>query len=292
MLADLTHRLDALCDEQPYSTTWFLKDPRTGEMADRGGHVVVPSASTRKIAVLMAAMKAVHEGRLRLDQPFTIDAKYQDNTSGTFQHLSSGFTITFQDALVMMIIVSDNTCTAKVVDLVGLDAVNDLSRAAGMIGTTHRHNMPPKDLPYDHPVELTNATTATDVGVLLDLILQGTTDEAVAARLGSTPALCTLALQILLWQKLNNRLPLLLPSEARVAHKTGTGARNYNDAGIVFQGDTPLFILTVYTDGLPKDMPDGTNGYGAAALHMARLAKTCYDALRQPSEALAGAARA
>ena len=292
MIADLTRRLDSMCDEQPFETTWFLKDLRTGETADRGGHVVVPSASTRKIAVLMAALKAVHKGRLHLDDPFTIDAQYQDNTSGTFQHLSSGFTITFQDALVMMIIVSDNTCTAKVVDLVGLDAVNELSRSIGMVGTTHRHNMPPKDLPYDHPVELTNATTANDVGLILDLILQGTTDAAVAAKLGSTPELCTLGLQILLWQKLNNRLPLLLPSEARVAHKTGTGARNYNDAGIVFQGETPLFILTVYTDKLPKDMPDGTNGYGAAALHMARLAKACYDELRQPSAALAGAARA
>lgn len=292
MIADLKRRLDAMCDEQPFATTWFLKDLRTGETADRDGNLVVPSASTRKIAVLMAALKAVHEGRLRLDQPFEIEAKYQDNTSGTFQHLSSGFTITFQDALVMMIIVSDNTCTAKVVDLVGLDEVNELSRAVGMVGTTHRHNMPPKDLPYDHPVELTNATTANDVGLILDLILQGTTDQAVAQKLGSTPELCTLALQILLWQKLNNRLPLLLPSEARVAHKTGTGARNYNDAGIIFQGETPLFILSVYTDGLPKDMPDGTNGFGAAALHMARLAKTSYDALRQPTEALAGAARA
>ncbi len=105
-MRDLVDRLNALCDVQPFETTWFLKDLRTGETADRGGHVVVPSASTRKIAVLMAALKAVHEGRLRLDDPFTIEAKYQDNTSGTFQHLSSGFTITFQDALVMMIIVS------------------------------------------------------------------------------------------------------------------------------------------------------------------------------------------
>src|ERR671917_1788694 len=102
MIADLARRLDAMCDEQPFETTWYLKNLRTGETADRGGHVVVPSASTRKIAVLMAALKAVHEGRLRLDDPFTIDAKYQDNTPGTFQHLPSGVTIPFQDALGMM----------------------------------------------------------------------------------------------------------------------------------------------------------------------------------------------
>ena len=81
----------------------------TGETADRHGHVVVPSASTRKIAIMMTALKAVHEGRLTLDQPVTIQAKYQNNDSGCFQHLRPGFTIQLFDALVMMIIVSDNT---------------------------------------------------------------------------------------------------------------------------------------------------------------------------------------
>jgi beta-lactamase class A len=291
MIADLTRRLDQLCDAQPFATAWYLKDLRSGEAADRDGHVVVPSASTRKVAILMAALKGVHEGRFRLDQPFTIDATYQDNTSGTFQHLTPGFTIAFRDALTMMIIVSDNTCTAKVVDMVGLDEINALSRAAGMVGTTHRHNKPPNDLAPDHPVEATNATTAADVGLLLELILRGTEDEAAARQLGSTPELCRLGLQILLWQKMKARLPLLLPSEARVAHKTGTGARNINDAGIVFRGETPLFILTVFTDKLPKDMPDGTSGNGAAALHIARLAKTAYDALGVPGIAGVGAAR-
>src|SRR5262249_61432043 len=111
--------------------------------APRHGHVVVPSASTRKIAIMMTALKAVHEGKLALDQPVTIQAKYQDNDSGCFQHLQPGFTIQLRDALVMMIIVSDNTCTGTVVDVVGLDAINALSQAVGMRGTTHRYGIPP-----------------------------------------------------------------------------------------------------------------------------------------------------
>ena len=284
-MSDLIARLNALSDEQPFTTSWYFKNLQTGETADRAGDVVVPSASTRKIAIMMAALAACHAGSLSLDQPFEIEKKYQDTDSGTFQFLTPGFTITFRDALVMMIIVSDNTCTGKVVDIVGLDAINAYSKRVGMVGTTHRFNIPPKT-GRDHPLEQANTTTPTDVGRLLELILQGTTDDAVAARLGVTPELCKLGLDILLWQRLNNRLPYLLPTEGKVAHKTGTGVqgRNNNDAGVIFQGTTPLFILSAYTEHLPVNMPDGTSGYNAAGLLIARLAKTCYDAVADPSK--------
>src|SRR5216683_3223080 len=99
-MKDLAARLDALCDTLPFQTSWYLKDWATGVRADRLGNVPVPSASTRKISIMMAALKAVHDGKLALDQKVTIDAKYQDNDSGTFQHLTPGFWITFRDALV------------------------------------------------------------------------------------------------------------------------------------------------------------------------------------------------
>src|SRR5713226_7000015 len=119
-MRDLIQRLNELCDTAPFQTSWFLKDLATGTRADRLGDVPVPSASTRKISIMMAALSAVHAGKLTLDQKVTIDARYQANDSGTFQHLTPGFWITLRDALVMMIIVSDNTCTGLVADQVGL----------------------------------------------------------------------------------------------------------------------------------------------------------------------------
>jgi len=279
----LVDRLNGMCDPLPFHVGWYLEDLRTGERADRNGAAVVPSASTRKIAILMTALAEVDAGRLRLDQPVTIDAKYQDTTSGVFQHFRPGFTVTFRDCLVLMIIVSDNVCTATVADMVGLDRVNALCRSIGMVGTTHRHGMPPKGLPADHGVEAVNATTPNDVGLLLGLILKGAEDAAAAARLGSTPEHCRLALEILSWQKLNTRLPSMLPEGTRVAHKTGTGSsgrRCYNDAGIVYQGDRPLFILSAYTDRVPVELPDGTPGFAAAARLIGGMARAAYDALR------------
>lgn len=284
-MQELIAKLNALCDEQPYQTGWYLKDLRTGQTADRNGDVVNPSASTRKISIMMTALAAVNAGTLSLDHPFEIEKKYQDNNSGTFQFLTPGFTITFRDALIMMIIVSDNTCTGKVVDIVGLDAINAYCKRVGMVGSTHRFNIPPKS-GRGHTLEQANTTTANDVGRLLELILQGTSDASVAAKLGVTPELCQLGLDILLMQRLSSRLPNLLPTEAKVAHKTGTGVdgRNNNDAGIIFQGDTPLYILTVYTEHLPVNMPDGTSGYHWAGHQIARMAKLCYDAIADPSK--------
>ena len=280
MMQTLTSQLNTLCDALPFHTGWYVKNLRSGETAHRHGHVVVPSASTRKIAIMMAALKAVHDGKLALEQPVPIQAKYQNNDSGCFQHLQPGFTLQLRDVLAMMIIVSDNTCTGTVVDLVGLDPINALSRAIGMQGTTHRYGIPPGGMAGYRPAEATNATTPADVGLLLDLILQGTQDADAAAQLGCTPALCQVGLDILSWQKLRNRLPFRLPHGTKVAHKTGTTAQNFNDAGIIYQGDQPLFILTAYTDRVPTELPDGTPGHMAANELIGRLCRMCYDAFR------------
>ena len=277
-IQDLAKQLNGLCDALPFQSSWYLKDFASGETANRDGDLPVPSASTRKISIMMAALAAVHAGKLSLDQKGTIEAKYQDNDSGTFQHLTPGFWITFRDALVMMIIVSDNTCTGTVVDLVGLDAVQRYCEAVGMKGTTHRFGIPPK-LGRNHTLEQVTTTTPNDQGLLLELILRGTTDSAVAMKLQVTPELCRLALDILSWQKLKTRLPSQLPLGTKVAHKTGTGSRGFMDAGIIFKDGKPLFILTAYTEHVPEALPDGTPGFAAAYQLMGRMARLAWDAL-------------
>jgi beta-lactamase class A len=275
----LVRQLNRLCDEQPFHTGWYLKDARTGAEADRSGDLIGPSASTRKIAVLMAALAEVNAGRLSLDQPVEIQARYQHNNSGVFQHLTAGTVLPFRDALAMMIIVSDNTCTGMIVDMLGLDTINAFSHTAGMTGTTHRENIPSGSLAWDHPVEVTNATTPNDIGRLLDQILRGSRDEEVAGRLGCTSDLCRYAIEIMTWQQITNRLPLLMPPPptATIAHKTGRGVRNHSDAGIIFRGDEPLYILTAYTDQVQVELSDGRAGRGAAHLLIAQLCRACWD---------------
>ena len=277
----LAERLDDKSEKMPFHTGWYLKNIRTGEIAVRNGDVIVPSASTRKIAILMAALKSVNENTLTLNQEVLIEKRYQANDSGCFQHLKPGFRITFEDALTMMIIVSDNTCTGAVSDIVGLDTVNSFSRSIGMKGTNHLIGLPPLGLGRSHSLAQVNTTTPEDVGLLLNLILEGASNDSSAKKLGATPTLCNLALDILSWQKLKTKLPAKLPLGTKIAHKTGTGyeSRNVNDAGIIFKDGSPLFILSVFTENVPINMPDGQPGYSAATDLIADMSAECYKSL-------------
>src|SRR2546428_13920490 len=142
-MRDLVKRLNELCDAAPFQASWYLKDFATGVSADRRGDVPVPAASTRKVSIMVAALAAVHAGKLALDQKVTIDARYQANDSGTFQHLTPGFWITLRDTLVSIIIVRDNTCTGTVVDLVGLENVRSYCESVGLTGKVHSIRIPP-----------------------------------------------------------------------------------------------------------------------------------------------------
>src|SRR2546428_3745496 len=103
--SDLVSRLNALCDAQPFVTTWSLKDLRGGREADREGWRVLPSASIRKTAIMMAALGAARGGTLSLDAAATITADVQDreNFSGCLQHLTPGLRLTVRDLVIMMI---------------------------------------------------------------------------------------------------------------------------------------------------------------------------------------------
>ena len=276
----LASRLNALADAQPFATSWYVRNLVTGEAADRRGSDPVPSASTRKTSILMAALKAVHEGRLSLDEPITVEAAYQAGvTSGVFQHMTPGYVIPFRDALVQMIITSDNVCTHHVVDRIDLDELNQYCRAIGLTGTVHRFKVPPPDLKADHKLDAVTTTTPTDQGVLLEMILAGTTDAAAAKKLGSTPKLCQWAIEVLTWQVHRNMIPALLPFGTVVANKTGRGPRGRMDAGLVFRAGKPLYVLTAFTDGVPEEMPDGLPGFAAAFATIARMARTCWDSI-------------
>lgn len=280
MMQDLGATLDAICDAQPFSTSYVLKDLVTGRSYGREADVPTPSASTRKTSIMMAAMEAVHQGRLRLDQPVTVEARLQkDVTSGTYQHMTPGCVMPLRDAIVNMIITSDNVSTQIVLELLGTEGVNAFCRRVGMTGTTHRGLIPPAGLAWDHPPDAVATTTPQDQVLLLDLILKGAKDEKAASFLGSSSALCQLGLDILSWQKLRTMIPALLPWGTKVANKTGRGARGRSDAGIVYRGDAPLFILAAYTDRVPDTMPDGLPGFAAAFATVARLARAGWDGI-------------
>ncbi|MFD1929860.1 MULTISPECIES: serine hydrolase [Nonomuraea] len=278
MVKPLAKRLDDLCETQPFETGWSLLDLRTGERAGRSGSRPFPAASTRKVAVMMAVLRAAHRGEVDLGQRVTIDERYRDRVfTGSLQHLEPGLSLSLREAVTLMIILSDNLCTAHVIDLIGLDAVNDLCAAAGLTGTRHRHALIPPLAP-DHPVDASNVTTPDDQARLLGLVVSGA--EGTDERLGCPPSLCSFALDVLRGQQFRDALPALLPYGTPIAHKSGVGWRDVSDAGVFYTDGRPRYILAVYTDEVPAVLPDGLPGAALARTHIATLSRACWEELQ------------
>jgi beta-lactamase class A len=148
-----------------------------------------------------------------------------------------------------------------------------------MTGTTIHHAVPPRDMPVEAVFDFVASTTPNDQGLLLEAILAGRDDAGAAARLGVTPKLCAMAIEIMTWQAFREGIPGLLPTGTVVANKTGTGKNGKMDAGIVFRDGEPFYVISAYTDRVPAAMPDGLPGLAIASATIARLSRACWEML-------------
>jgi beta-lactamase class A len=278
MNANLKKQLDDICRTQLFHVGYSYINLQTGDRVERFGAQVVPSASTRKVFVLACALKDINEGRFNLDDDFRIQEKYQSDNSGIFRYFTPNRgVITVHDALVGMIAISDNVCTGGLIELIGFDRLNTYIQTIGMENTSLQFGSVPSatsDLPVT--LESSNVTTPDDAASTLQLLFNGRSDETEAKRIGLTAALCTLAIDILFMQQFTSRLPAHLPTEARVAHKGGTRSNVFNDIGIVYKENTPLFVLAVYTFNVPLMVGDMPGKYVASEL-IADVCLACYD---------------
>lgn len=271
-------QLNALCDAQPFITRFSVKNLRTGETFDRGADEETPSASTRKTSIMMAALKAVHEGRLDLDESITYEARFAEEVaSGMFRYLTPGIVISLRDAITGMMVLSDNVCTKMVFERLTLEEVDSYCKAIGMTGTHHRFLIPPLALSPDHALKSVTTTTAHDQVFLLQTILDAQTSPEAAARLGVSQELCAYALQTLKNQILRYAIPSRLPFGTTIAHKGGTGKRGRMSAGIVYRDGQPFYVIAAFTDEVAQEMADGTPGYTASLEIIGRLARICWD---------------
>ncbi|EHS51211.1 hypothetical protein PDO_2030 [Rhizobium sp. PDO1-076] len=271
-------RLNAVCDAQSFITRFSIRNLVSGETFDRGADEETPSASTRKTSIMMAALKAVHEGRLDLDEQITYEARFAEEVaSGMFRYMTPGIVISLRDAITGMMVLSDNVCTKMVFERLTLEEVDSYCKSIGMSGTHHRFLIPPLALSPDHTLKSVTTTTARDQAFLLQSILDAQTSPEEAAKLGCSQELCAYALQTLKSQILRYAIPSRLPFGTVVAHKGGTGKRGRMNAGIVYRDGKPFYIIAAFTDQVPQEMPDGTPGYTMSLETIGRLSRACWD---------------
>lgn len=199
-------------------------------------HEVFPSASVIKVPILVEIMCQRDEGRLSLDEVFTLRESEKVPGSGVLMDLHDGMQLTLRDLAVLMIIVSDNTATNMLIDRIGMDAVNERMRGLGLTSVTLARKM------YDWEQQKLgneNLISAHEMMLLLRWIAEGrissksTSDEIIG---------------IMARQQYRDKIPLLLPEDTRVANKTGSITGVTHDVGVVYTPDGPYVLCALAGD--------------------------------------------
>ena len=210
---ELTRRVNS------YSSKWsvYLKDLTTGNVISINERAQ-ESASLIKLYVMGAVMQEIQNGNLEMND--------------TTKHL-----------LDEMITVSDNSATNELVRYLnkdhdhkkGMKKVNAFIKAQGFEYTHEYNGLEDTSLWYD--ADTKNTTSAKDCGRLLERIYRGEFISHLASRQME---------ELLLNQQVTYKIPSTIPSESRVANKTGETSDCENDAAIVYtpKGDYILCIMS------------------------------------------------
>jgi beta-lactamase class A len=109
----------------------FAKNLDTGEMYALNPDERVRTASTIKIAVMIEAFARVNEGKAKWTDEVILTKEKKVSGSGILYELSDGLRLTLRDAVNLMMILSDNTATNLVLDVLTTDAVNARMESLG-----------------------------------------------------------------------------------------------------------------------------------------------------------------
>jgi beta-lactamase class A len=198
-----------------------------------------------------------------LDQRLRMREEDKSPGSGVLKELQTGVELTVKDLATLMAIISDNTATDILTDLLGIEAINSTMSRLGY-GKT-RVVMNCKGILFD--LVGIDARTASQEQLQKgwEFLKQGKINLRARAlstkdNNASTPhemmrlfedllthrilddASCEGILDILKRQQLRTRIPLLLPETTVIAHKTGTLRGIRNDSGIVYLPKSQLII--------------------------------------------------
>jgi len=252
---------------------------------ESGGHIglaedeVMPAASLIKVPILIGLYQAVHDGRLALEDRIRLRDEHRFPGSGVLQHMASGVEMSVRDAAVLMIIISDNTATNMVADLVGRDFVNEQQRRMGLERTTVFERWSETLVGLD--VRKTWVSTAREMTRNLELIAR---HEAVSAE-ASEDMLRILRRndgrgelsRELPWNELNR-----LPDHKQnwVAEKGGASPGGIRTGGALFHGARGVFAMAAFCEG---GTGPGTGRKSEGNLLLGKLGRAAWAALAAPS---------
>ena len=232
-----------------------LYDYETGLQWSQRGDRWFHSASTIKVAVLLALFGAIDAGRFTLDSRLHVRNRFlslvdrtpfrisRGRDADTEVHTAIGKTMKIGDLARHMIVTSSNLATNLLVDLITVDQAQQMLARHGIRGVELTRGVE-DDKAYD--ANFNNRVTANGLVALFRVIHE---------RSGVLQDSAREMLDILFAQEFRAGIPAGIPPDvraaARIANKTGEISSAAHDAGIVFLPDRQPYVLAVLTEPDP-----------------------------------------
>jgi beta-lactamase class A len=246
-------------------------DFATRDDFDYNGDRWFHAASTIKLAVLIGVFGAIHRGDLLPQSRVHVRNRFLSAYDGTpFRvrvdrdanaevHRAIGRTLRVSELAEHMITSSSNLATNLLLDLLGLDVIQQTLDRFGLQGIDLRRGVE-DELAFEHGIS--NRVTAKGLVGLLRLI---------GEERAFSPELSRQMLDILHAQQFKGGIPAGLPRDARVAHKTGDISTVAHDAGLVYLPDRKPYALAVLTEWDPAATGRSTTIAAASYIAYAAL---------------------
>ncbi|HXG56250.1 MAG TPA: serine hydrolase [Vicinamibacterales bacterium] len=241
---------------------YTIIDLTSGERVDRLQNEVFPLASTIKLTILYELLRQADEGKLNLDEVRALDRRQVVAGTGVLAELGTP-SMSLRDYATLMIVLSDNTATNVLIDVVGMRNVTARMSGAGLASLKLRRKM--IDLSAARRGD-ENVGTPSDVAKLLGMIYrgEGLRKESAEALIG------------ILKKAKATALRRGVDAGVEVAGKPGTLDGVESDAGIVYLPGRPYLFVAATT--YLKDNAAGEAAITAASQaafdYFSRIAKS------------------
>ncbi|OZV10611.1 hypothetical protein CIW83_19285 [Tissierella sp. P1] len=215
-----------------------------------------PSASIIKILIMAEALERVEKGEFDLEQKIKVRECDRVEYSLVSELKLEEYPLI--DLITLMIILSDNTATNILIELLGYERINEMAKKIGCNDTILRRKM----MDFEAAKEgRENMTSPMDIAILMEKIY----NKSIIS-----PEMCELMIHILSRQKHRNMLPRYILDEVVIAHKTGELSGLNHDIGIFYLENIHYLIGIFTTDGKDDLVGKGTIG---------KISKLVYDNL-------------
>jgi beta-lactamase class A len=245
----------------------------TGESFEYHADQVMPTASLIKFPVMIETYRQAAARQVDLDTVVVL--KKQDKVPGSgvlTDHFMEGATFKLRDAVRLMIAFSDNTATNIVLDAVGIGATAATMEKLGYPNTKIHAKVFRRDTSVfpERSKQFGLGSTTADEMIRLC--------EAVYRNQLVSPAACAEMLAHLRACEDKDKLTRFLPSETKIAFKTGSLDDTRTAAGIVEWPRGPVAICVLTCDNDDKRWVVDNAGNRLCA----DIARAVYDHFDQP----------